>query len=298
MNSRPDYELIDFGNGRKLEAIHGYLLNRPSPAALSAHPQHSDRWPKADAIFDEVNRKWAFRTPWPSEAYIEGPGFRLPVQPTPFGHIGVFPEQRPHWRWLSGVVRSLKESTHVDNVAGESMPSAPLSLNLFAHTGGSTFALAASGSSVVHVDAAKPNVVAAKEASRISGLGDAAIRYMVDDAAKFTAREVRRNRKYDVIVMDPPAYGHAPGGKAWRLDRDLWPLIDDALELMNVTQGAMLITGHSEGIDQETVADYLRRHKTLLRFGKQRDISLGRSSLHDQQGRGLDAGYYVRVHWL
>lgn len=297
MNARPDYELIDFGNGRKLESISGYLINRPSPAASLARPAQPDRWSSVDATFDEVSRKWSFRAPWPSKASVEGPGFRLPVQPTPFGHIGVFPEQRPHWQWLSSVVRSLSESTAVNEASPEPMQSAPLSLNLFAHTGGSTFALAAAGSSVVHVDAAKPNVVAAKEAACLSGLGDAAIRYIVDDAAKFTAREVRRKRTYDVIVMDPPAYGHAPGGKAWRLDRDLWPLIDDALELMNVTQGAMLITGHSEGVDQKSVADHLRRHKTFLRFGKQRGISLGRSSLHDQRGRDLDAGYYVRVQW-
>lgn len=299
MTARPDsrsddadYELIDFGDGRKLESLAGYLIDRPSPAALDSRRAKPQSWQNADAVFDEATKRWHFYRPWPVDLYVHGTGFRLPLRPTPFGHIGVFPEQRENWSWLASTLKSFVASS--DSAMAESEP--VQALNLFAHTGGSSLAMAVAGAAVVHLDAAKPNVMAAKEAAVASGLGSMPIRYIVDDAAKFTAREVRRKRRYDMIVLDPPAYGHSPEGKAWRIDRDLWPLMDDALCLLNPKQCAMLITGHSAALDPAAILDYLRAHS----LSKRASVSLqsGRSVLKDRSQRKLDAGFYVRAIWI
>jgi 23S rRNA (cytosine1962-C5)-methyltransferase len=200
----------------------------------------------------------------------------------------------PNWAWLAGKVSAS---------SAEGSPSR--CLNLFAHTGGSTLAMAAAGGNVTHVDAAKPSVAAARQAAQENSLGDAPIRYLVEDAAKYVAREVRRGQTYDLIVLDPPGYGHGPGGKTWRIQRDLWPLIDDCLRLLGAHRSAMLVTGHSETPDQHAIAEYLRDKLTANRPGENRQtgrderlrIDSGRSELIASSGRRLDAGYYVRAAW-
>lgn len=170
-------------------------------------------------------------------------------------------------------------------------------LNLFAYTGASTIALARAGYSVAHVDAAKPNVQAARLAAETNDLSGASIRYLVDDAAKFAAREVRRQRKYQTILMDPPAYGHSPKGKAWRLERDLWPLLNDCLKLLDKDSFRLLITGHSPEVGQQEILQFLRQNEFLKPFlGSSRlNIESGRSQLRDEEDRSLDAGFFVRV---
>ena len=157
-------------------------------------------------------------------------------------------------------------------------------------------ALVSAGLAVTHVDAAKPNVQACRCAAEYDAKGDAAIRFLVEDAVKFTNREVRRRRRYQVVVMDPPAYGHSPGGKAWRLHRDLWPLLDQTLELVS-DPFALLVTGHSPQVDQTDVSDFLRRHEKLqARWqGSGLNLESGRSQLTDSAGRSLDAGFFVRL---
>ncbi|MGV3483761.1 MAG: class I SAM-dependent methyltransferase [Planctomycetaceae bacterium] len=293
MNRDSDYELIDFGGGRKLESLSGYVIDRPSPAALNSSKVCPELWGDASARFDEHQQRWTFDRAWPSDLYIAGEGFRLPLRATPFGHIGAFPEQRRNWQWLARTAARLR-AYRGEPEEGRS----PLqAMNLFAHTGGSTLALAAAEVAVVHLDAAKPNVAAAREAALCSGLDKAAIRYIVDDASRFAARELRRQREYDIIVMDPPAYGHALGGKTWRIQRDLWPLLDQSCRLMNMRLGAMLVTGHTEGIDQQTVSQYLSQQSPLRAIRDHLRISAGRSFLTDRSGRKLDAGFYVRVDW-
>ena len=213
----------------------------------------------------------------------------MPVRPTPFGHIGLFPEQADNWRWL---MSSPASSRTTAAAAGDA-------LNLFAYTGASTLALIAAGFRVAHVDAAKPNVQATRHAAQINGWSDAPIRYLVDDAAKFTAREVRRGRRYHTIVLDPPAYGHTPKGKAWRLERDLWPLLENCTRLLDRSNFRLLITGHSPQVDQQDVADFLRRGplgKGFKSSGQAAvETEIGRSQLIDSAGRALDAGFFVRV---
>jgi len=243
-------------------------------------------WPQADSYFDVATRSWSHRVPWPSGCSLDCGPFRMPVRPTPFGHIGLFPEQRPNWNWLAR-----------PPVAG---PAQVQGLNLFAYTGASTMAMVAGGMAVVHVDAAKPNVQAARSAARLNGWQDRPIRYLVDDARKFAAREVRRERCYHTIAIDPPAYGHGSSGAAWRLARDLRPLLDDCLRLLRSDSFRLLVTGHSRDVDQSDVLQYLYQNPFIRR---QRDSSalrteVGRSQLSDRHGRSLDAGFYVRIEKL
>ena len=158
--------------------------------------------------------------------------------------------------------------------------------------------MAATGMKVAHVDAARQNVATARSAAQLNGLGEHPIRYLVDDAAKFVAREVRRGNRYHTIMMDPPTYGHSPAGKAWRLDRDLWPLIDDCLIILTPQRFRLLITGHAPQVGSSDVVDYLasripqqmRMHTSLF----DSIIDSGRMTLSDSSNRALDAGFFVR----
>lgn len=292
------YQLIDFGDGRKLESLAGYVVDRPSPAAEGFLPTANRRmWLDADARYDSDQRIWEIRKPWPESISLEFGRVRLPFRATPFGHIGCFPEQLPNWRWLGETIAKLTDERL-------SAPRPLECLNLFAHTGGSTLALAARDAAVTHVDAAKPSVTAARQIAAENRLGEAKVRYLVEDAASYVAREVRRVRKYDLIVLDPPGYGHGPSGKTWRISRDLWPLLDDCLRLLPTFGAAMLVTGHSETPDQNEVADYLRQRITgagqtieLATMANRLRIATGRSELIDLAGRRLDAGYFVRAIW-
>jgi 23S rRNA (cytosine1962-C5)-methyltransferase len=281
------YQLIDFGMGRKLESLAGYVIDRPSPAAVGTVVRNSGRWKHADAIYNAEQRVWEYHQPWPAGLLIDCGSFLMPIRPTPYGHIGLFPEQQQNWRWLE----NRSENDVKDSVESKA------ALNLFSYTGASTIALARAGYSVAHVDAAKPNVQAARLAAEKNNLSEATIRYLVDDAAKFTAREVRRQRKYHTILMDPPAYGHSPKGKAWRLERDLWPLLDDCLKLLDRKSFRLLVTGHSPEVGQQEILQFLRQTEFLKPFqGSSRlIIEAGRSQLRDEEDRSLDAGFFVKV---
>lgn len=285
------YQLIDFGQGRKLESLAGYLVDRPGPAAAGAQPNCDRRtWQAADAVFRQDQRRWEFRRPWPAAIALQADGFVMPFRATPFGHIGCFPEQLPNWRWLAAQIRRFRS-------ASDPASTAVRGLNLFAHTGGSTFAMASAGASVTHVDAAKPSVVAARQIAAANALEAVPIRYLVEDAARYAAREVRRGQCYDLVILDPPSYGHAPGGKTWRIQRDLWPLLDDCLRLLSGPRAAMLVTGHSADPDQTQIAAYLRQQMNRRGRSERLQITLGRSELTDRAGRSLDAGYFVRATW-
>ncbi len=277
------YQLIDFGNGRKLESVAGHMIDRPCPAADLVPPQSSELWMLAESRYDAGSKAWTHRQPWPAGLNVDCGAFRMPIVPTPFGHIGLFPEQADNWDWLAKCSKS-------DNQQRQA-------LNLFGYTGASTMALIASGFSVAHVDAAKPNVQSARQAAVLNGWESAPIRYLIDDAAKFVARERRRKRIYHTIVLDPPAYGHSPQGTAWRIERDLWPLLDDCLRLMNPDDFRLLITGHSPQVNQADVCSYLKESEFFARADSGSGLLLtsGRSQLQDRHRRVLDAGYYVRA---
>jgi 23S rRNA (cytosine1962-C5)-methyltransferase len=295
-SARSDYRLLDFGDGRKLEAFGHRIIDRPSPAAEVGRKRRPERWGEADSFFDAEGRRWRHRTAWDEPIELDCGEFRMPIAPTPFGHVGIFPEQTDNWRWL------IDTAPRTDTAGSATAQAAPVrgpsGLNLFGYTGASSIAMAVSGMNVAHVDAAKQNVSAARAAAKLNGLDEHPIRYLVDDAAKFVAREGRRGRRYHTIVMDPPAYGHSPSGEAWRLERDLWPLVDAALSLLTPESFRLLITGHSPQIGTLDVLDYLDS-RVPERLGLKSNafaasVRSGRLSLIDTANRKLDAGFFVR----
>lgn len=274
-----DYRLVDFGDGRKLESFAGFLIDRPCPAAAGFAKKLTSVWSEAAAVFDLSTKPkcWILHSEWPPDLALTGVDFCMPVVPTPFGHVGVFPEQRDNWRWIAQQVAS---STCLRV------------LNLFAYTGASSLAALAAGGHVVHVDAAKPNIESAKRAAAFSQLASKPIRYIVEDARKWVARELRRGNQYDLVILDPPAYGHGKSGEAWRLERDLWPLLSACLELFPANVGRLLITGHSPHTNAEDICRWLRSQRQFTG-----NIESGRAGMRDAHERFLDAGFFVRAAW-
>ncbi len=248
MFTEDQYELLDFGIGRKLERFGGVTLDRPSPAAADILSQNSHLWSTAAARFIAERSAatagcgqrghWHSLKTLPATWKIEHPPFGFALRPTETGHVGIFPEQAENWDWIAAQLAQLKAALPVQS---------PRVLNLFAYTGGSTFAAAAAGAEVVHVDASKGTVAWARENAKQSGLTTATIRWIVEDAAKFAAREQRRGNRYDGIILDPPSYGHGPNGESWQLVRDLPPLVAACNELLT-DRGFLVLTCHSPGV--------------------------------------------------
>ncbi len=223
-----DYALLDSGNGRKLERYGRFRFIRPEPQAMWA-PADPD-W-QADGEFipgsdEEGGGRWQFDRPVPREGWeLEWEDVRFRAQCTPFRHLAFFPDMAPQWQWMRD---RLGDGTEA--------------LNLFGYTGVGTLAMAARGARLTHVDASKKSVEAGKENARIAGMSDRPIRWMVDDAAKFTAREVRRGRRYDGIILDPPKFGRGPNHELWRLEESLPGLIADCRRLLDPDSRFLVLT--------------------------------------------------------
>jgi 23S rRNA (cytosine1962-C5)-methyltransferase len=242
----PDqYQLIDFGGGRRMERFGPWLLDRPCPAAEHIARAQPDAWQQADARFDRTEGEegqWSLRRELPEQCTIAHGPLTLELKRAPAGHLGVFPEQAANWDWL---VDQLGEPR-----ASARGPSGPLRvLNLFAYTGGSTLTAAAAGTEVVHVDAARNTTAWARRNAELSGLADKPIRWITEDALKFVKRELRRGNRYDAVVLDPPSYGHGPRGEVWRLAKHLPRLMQLCGQLTAGRRRFMLLTCHSPGFD-------------------------------------------------
>jgi 23S rRNA (cytosine1962-C5)-methyltransferase len=240
-----DYALIDSGDGRKLERYGPYCFIRPEPQALWAPA--GDNW-DADGAFvpasdEEGGGRWSFARPVPRDGWELGwEGVRFRAQCTPFRHLAFFPDMAPQWVWMR------------DRLGGSGE-----ALNLFGYTGVGTLALAAAGASLVHVDASKKSVEAGKENARLSGLADRPIRWLVDDAAKFAAREVRRGRRYDGIILDPPKYGRGPEGEVWKLEEGLPGLIADCRRLLDADSRFLVLTVYAVRMSALAIGELLNQ---------------------------------------
>jgi 23S rRNA (cytosine1962-C5)-methyltransferase len=228
------YELLDFGADRKLERFGKFVLDRPAPAAAHAMRRHAELWQKADANFDSGDDgpgRWEVVTQVPEHWEVRhGPiVFRLKLGAQ--GAIGLFPEQAENWDWIESQGRAAERPPRV--------------LNLFAYTGGSTLAAAASGAEVTHVDAARTAITWARQNARASGLEDAKIRWIEEDALKFARRELKRGNRYDAVILDPPAYGRGPRGETWKLEEQLDELLGLCWELMAGARAYLLVSCHS-----------------------------------------------------
>ena len=225
-----DYGLVDSGNGRKLERYGRFRFIRPEPQAMwtPALPE----W-KADGEFipgsdEEGGGRWQFTGQVPRDGWpLKWDAVAFTAQTTPFRHLGFFPDMAPVWTWMR------------ERLAGVDDAEA---LNLFGYTGVGTLALASQGVKMVHVDASKKSVEGARANARLAGLDDKPVRWMVDDATKFAAREVRRGRRYDGILLDPPKFGRGPEGEVWRLEEGLPGLIEDCRKLLDERSRFLFLT--------------------------------------------------------
>jgi 23S rRNA (cytosine1962-C5)-methyltransferase len=223
-NDWRDYELLDSGDGRKLERFGKICVDRPEPQALWMPQKPVDTW-KADAVFapkddDDERGAWSFPgKPAPDEWPIAWKELKLNARLAAFRHMGVFPEHSVHWRWA------------MDRVANARRP--VQALNLFGYTGMMSLTLAKAGAEVVHLDASPKSIAQGRENQEMSGLSDRPIRWICDDAMKFVEREVRRGRKYEAIVLDPPKFGRGPKNETWRFEDDFPALLKLTRELMS-----------------------------------------------------------------
>lgn len=241
-----DYELIDSGEGEKLERWGNFFLSRPDPIAIWPKYLKEEEWKKANAVYKRNNEgggKWETKETIPEKWEISYKDLRFLIKPTPFKHTGLFPEQSSNWDFF---IKKIQEEKR------------PLSiLNLFAYTGGATIACAKAGAKVCHVDSSRGIVEWAKENAEINGLKDK-IRWIVDDVIKFTDREIKRGIKYDAIIMDPPSFGRGSKGEVWKLEEDLWPLVKSATKLLTDDSLFFHINSYSTGMSPTTIGNILK----------------------------------------
>ena len=238
-----DYEILDTGDGMKLERWGGITLARPDPQTIWPK-QRPELWRKADALYHRSSKgggAWQFNTKLPERWTVGYGPLKFYVRPTGFKHTGLFPEQSANWQFCMDNLRP-----------GDKV------LNLFAYTGGATLACAQVGASVVHVDSAKSMVGWARENAALSKLADRPIRWIVDDCLKFVKREQRRGNHYDGIIMDPPSYGRGADGQIWKVEENLFELVEEAAKLLTDNPRFFIISSYTTGLSGVVTANMLR----------------------------------------
>jgi 23S rRNA (cytosine1962-C5)-methyltransferase len=213
-----DYELIDSGDGMRLERFGKYVVSKPDPQAIWEKKAPLSMWQRADAVFQ--NGKWQLKKDIKQPWVVEFENLKLLARLTPFKHVGLFPEQAIFWKMASEFIISSKFNR-------------PKILNLFGYTGGASISCAKAGAFVTHVDASKPSITYAKENMLASGLPENSIRWIIDDAIKFTAREIKRGNFYDGIILDPPVYGHGPQGEPWDFYKNIVELLANCKKILS-----------------------------------------------------------------
>ena len=245
------YELLDSGNGAKLERFGDVVLARPCAQAVW-QPQRPALWKTADATFDrEDGNRWHGRSRLPKEWAIAVDGTRFRLSGTDFGHLGIFPEQRAQWVWIREAIAAARRPLRV--------------LNLFAYSGGSTLAAARAGAEVCHLDASRGMVQWARSNAALNGLESHPIRWIVDDAHKFLNREVRRGRRYDGIILDPPTYGRGGNGETYKIERDLTETLRLCRALLSDAPCFLLLSAHTPGHTPVVLSNVLTQ--ALRRLG-------------------------------
>jgi len=231
-----EYELLDSGDGRKLERFGQCTLVRPSAGAVWMPSSPEADWNNADAWFDrDGGNAWTQRNPLPASWNIAIAGLAFKLSTTAFGHLGVFPEQRSSWRWIQQVIKTA-QAARSEKISV---------LNLFAYSGGSTLAAAAAGAQVCHLDASKGMVARARENAQLNRLDSAPIRWIVDDVTKFLDRELRRGSHYDAIILDPPSFGMGISGEVYKIEKDLNGTLGKCIKLLSHNPLFLLLSCHT-----------------------------------------------------
>ena len=245
MAGLPDYALLDSGHGRKLERFGGYVFDRPEPQAMWKQKLVPGTWLRADATFKDGGKdgskdsdddgeggRWRFAKPLPAAWPVEVMGTTLQCRLMSFRHLGLFPEQLPHWQWMADQLKTVRAEQ-------------PRVLNLFAYTGAASLIAARAGADVTHVDASKKAIGWAKENQAASKLKDAPLRWILEDARKFVAREVRRGKSYHCILVDPPKFGRGPEGEVWDFFTHMPQLLRDCTQLLAPKSASLIVTSYA-----------------------------------------------------
>lgn len=278
-NEWKEYQLLDAGNGMRLERWGNVTLSRPDPQVIWP-ARNSNGWNNVDAVYHRSDRgggEWEFRSRIPESWVVKYKGLSFIVHPTNFKHTGLFPEQAVNWDWIRAQIKGADRQLRV--------------LNLFGYTGAATVAAAAAGADVTHLDASKGVVTWCKDNIAESGLSDRPVRYIVDDAIKFVQREARRGKQYDAIIMDPPSFGRGSRGEVWKLEEHLWGLFEDCREILSPNPAFFLVNSYTTGISPVIIRNMLAE----LLAGKGGTLSCGEVGLPIQaDGKILPAGIFAR----
>lgn len=285
----PGHALVDSGHGEKLERFGPVLLRRPDPQALWRPRRPPEAWAAADLTFERDAESRGQRGRWVARAgagadarrgewEVEVEGARLVVRPTPFKHVGLFPEQAPNWRWTAGWAAPLGRGARL--------------LNLFGYTGAASVLAARAGFAVTHVDASRPSIAWARENAERSGLAPDALRVVVDDALAYARREVRRGARYAGVLLDPPHHGRGPRGERWQLETDLAPLVEACAALLD-ERAFLVLSMYAVGFSPLALSNLLEE----LEGGRVEadELALAEEPAPDgTPGRLLPAGYCAR----
>ncbi len=241
-----DYKVIATGDGYKLENWNGVVLLRPDPQVIwpSSVDMQNYKGLNAKYVRSETGGgKWQNYKQMPEEWTVSYGELKFLIKPMGFKHTGLFPEQAVNWDKMTALIKGANRPINV--------------LNLFAYTGGATVACLKAGASVCHVDAAKGMVERAGENCRLSGVKDAGVRFIIDDCLKFVKREIRRGKKYDAIIMDPPSFGRGPNGETWKIENELFNLVKTCTEVLSDNPLFFLINSYTTGLQPQVIKNIL-----------------------------------------
>lgn len=268
-----DFELIDSGDGYRLERWRNFVLTRPDPQCIWQRSESAELWDNADAIFR--NDQWEIKKELPEHWDMRFHDMLLRVRPMNFKHTGVFPEQAANWELMRTALERLEK---------------PRVLNLFAYTGAASVWLTRHGAFITHVDASRPALGWAKDNQELNGLGADTIRWMLDDAATFVKKEVKRGAQYEGIVMDPPAFGHAPNGKMWKFNEHMPALVRDCVALLSPNAKFLIINAYATNTSELAIQNLLEDATK----GKPGIVESGQLCLQQRSGRMLSTGIFAR----
>jgi 23S rRNA (cytosine1962-C5)-methyltransferase len=268
-----DFELIDSGNDYRLERWGNFVLVRPDPQAIWQRSEPAELWDKADAAFRD--EQWEIKKELPEHWDLKFHDMLLRARPMNFKHTGIFPEQAANWKLMSDLLQGVDK---------------PKVLNLFAYTGAASVWLTKRGAFVTHVDASRPAIGWAKDNQELNGLAPDSIRWMLEDAALFVKKEVKRGAQYDGIVMDPPAFGHAPSGKMWKFNEHMPTLVRDCVALLSPSAKFFIINAYATNTSELAIQNLLEDAMQ----GREGSIESGQLCLKQRSGRMLSTGIFAR----
>jgi len=288
-----DYALLDSGDGRKLEQVGPFRFIRPEAQALWPPSLSEDEWRSADGEFvssaagrdrdDSEAGKWNLSPSLPETWPVAYDGIQFYAMPTPFRHLGFFPEQSAHWRWCA------------DRIAAfcQNHGRAPKILNLFGYTGIASLHAVQAGAEVTHVDSSKKAIAQAFENRELAGMGNAPIRYITDDARQFVKREARRDRKYDGVILDPPKYGRGAKGEIWRMEDDIAPLLADINMILSDQAVFAVLTSYAIRSSFLSL-HHLMEHIFCERTG---EVTSGELAVRETSPRAYRIGQAIFARW-